>query len=88
VTYVVGVELFEGLGAVTALEDEGAAHGGHGEAVLEVARLPGEDDRRERLDHLEHGVQLLLARVLGATALKRRLLLLRRDLGAVGAERR
>jgi hypothetical protein len=58
---VVGVELLEGLGIVTTLEDEGAAHGGRGKAVLEVARLPGEDDRQECLDRLEQVVQLLLA---------------------------
>jgi hypothetical protein len=57
------VELLEALSAVPALEDEGAAHGGLGEALLEVARLPGEDDRRERLDGVEHGVELVLARV-------------------------
>jgi hypothetical protein len=77
VTDVVGVELLEGLSTVAALEDEGAAHGGHGEAVLKVTRLPDEDNRRERLDRLEHDVQLLLAQVLGATVLKHRLLLRR-----------
>jgi hypothetical protein len=77
VTDVVGVELLEGLGAVAALEDEGATHG--------WAHLPGEDNRRERLDRLEHGIQLLLAQVLGAAASKCRLLLRHRDLGAVGA---
>ncbi|WVZ96739.1 hypothetical protein U9M48_042340 [Paspalum notatum var. saurae] len=41
VTDVVGVELLEALGAVSALEDEGPAHGGLGEALLEVARLFG-----------------------------------------------
>jgi hypothetical protein len=85
VTDVVGIEFLEGLGAVVALEDEGAAHGGRDEAVLEVARLPDEDDRREHLNRLEHDVQLLLARVLGAVASKRRLLLRHRDLDAVGA---
>jgi hypothetical protein len=85
VTDVVGIELLEGLGAVAALEDKGAAHGGRDEAVLEVARLPDEDDRREHLDRLEHGVQLLLARVLGAAASKRRLLLRHRGFDVVGA---
>lgn len=59
------MELLEALGAVSTLEDEGAAHGGLGEALLEVTRLSGEHHRRERLDRLEHGVQLLLVRVLG-----------------------
>jgi hypothetical protein len=48
-----------------ALEDEGVAHGSLGEALLEVPRLPGEDDWRERLDGVEHDVQRLLPRVLG-----------------------
>jgi hypothetical protein len=70
VTDVVGVELLEGLDTVTTLEDEGAAHGGRGEAVLEVACLLGEDDRREHLNRLEHDVQLLLARGTGSCSVK------------------
>jgi hypothetical protein len=64
VTDVVAVELLEALGAVAALEEEGAAHGGVGEALLQVARLPGEHDRREGLDRLEHDLQLRRVRVL------------------------
>jgi hypothetical protein len=60
------VELLETLGAVVALEDKGAAHGGLGHSLLEVARLSGEHHRRERLDGLQHRVQLLRVRVLGS----------------------
>jgi hypothetical protein len=59
------VELLEALGAVAALEEEGAAHGGLGEALLEAPRLPREHDRRERLDRVEHALQLRRVRVLG-----------------------
>jgi hypothetical protein len=62
------------------LEDEGAAHGGLGEALLEVPRLPGKDDPRERLDGVEHGVQGLLARVLGELQRLLRLLAAHRPL--------
>ena len=51
---VVAVELLEALSAVAALEEEGASHGGVGEALFQVARLPSEDDGWERLDGLEH----------------------------------
>ena len=65
VTNVVCMELLEALGAVAALEEEGVAHGGVGEAVLKAAGLAGEDDRREGLEGPENGLELLLAWVLG-----------------------
>jgi len=60
---VVGVKLLEALGAVSALEEERIPHGGIGEALLQIASLSGEDDRRERFEALEHLLELLLVRV-------------------------
>lgn len=62
---VVGIELLEALGAVTALEEEGPANGGLGEPLLQAAGLASEHDRRERLQRLNHRLQLRRVRVLG-----------------------
>lgn len=64
VPYVVRAELLEALRAITALEEERIPHGGLREPLLEPTRLAGEHDRREALDRLEHGAELLLVRVL------------------------
>ena len=61
---VVGVELLEALGAVAAHEEERTAEGRIREPILQVARLPSEDDRREGLDRPQHLLQPGLVRVL------------------------
>lgn len=65
VTDVVGIELLEALGTVSALEEEGISHGGLGEMLLQCPGLTGEDDWRKSLEGFEDGLQLLLARVFG-----------------------
>jgi hypothetical protein len=61
---VVGTELLETLGAVTALEEEGPPDGRLREPLLQPARLPGENDGRERLHRPQHLIQRRHVRVL------------------------
>lgn len=59
-----GIELLEALSAVASLEKKRLPHGRVRETLLQMAGFSGEDDRRERLDGLEDGFQLLLIWVL------------------------
>lgn len=65
VTDVVGIELLEALGTVSALEEEGISHGGLGEVLLECPGLAGEDDGREGVEGAEDGLEILLVGVFG-----------------------
>ena len=58
-------EVVEGLGAVARLEEEGAAGADLGERGLEITRLAGEDERRQRLQLRERGFGPRLVRPLG-----------------------
>lgn len=61
---VVGGELFEALGAVAALQEEGPPHGGVPEPLLQLPRLPGEHQRRERRQLALRALQRRRVRVL------------------------
>lgn len=58
VANVVRAEFLEALGAVAALEEEGFADGGLGEAILEAADLSGEDQGRVGRHRIEHRLEL------------------------------
>jgi len=60
-----GREVVEGLDAVARLEEEGTAGADLGERGLEVTRLAGEDERRQRLQLRERDFGLRLVRPLG-----------------------
>ena len=61
---VVGGELLEALGAVAALQEEGPPHGGVPEPLLQLPRLPGEHQRRERRQLALRALQRRRVRVL------------------------
>lgn len=62
---VVRIKLLEALGAVPALKQKRFANGGLGEALLELASLAGEDDRRERAKNAKNGLELIKVRIFG-----------------------
>ena len=73
----VGGEILVALGAVAALQDDGAAFGDLGEGGFQAAGLAGEDQRRIGAQLLLHGGQLvrvgvgrLLLRVAGAPGIR------------------
>ena len=59
-----GVELLEALGTVSSLEQEGPAHGGLGEPLLQAPCLSCEHKRRQVCKRLLHLCQLLGVRVI------------------------
>lgn len=61
---VIGMELFEALGAVPTLEEESIAHGGLAQAFLQVAGFSGEHNGRESFEGAQHRLEFLLIRVL------------------------
>lgn len=61
---IVPVKLLEALSAIPTLKQKCFANGSLREALLELASLAGEDDRREGLENAKNGVELVWIRIL------------------------